>query len=136
MKSIVRSLTLIFLTVVCSFSFAQTTPQNGNIGAEATTFRHPLWSEQSNIYEVNVRQYSKEGTFKAFEKSMPRLQKMGVRILWFMPINPIGIEGRKMSPSDLGSYYAVMNYKEQRQEAGSRPKSGKNESKTHTLTQR
>ncbi|MGN6341691.1 MAG: alpha-amylase family glycosyl hydrolase [Ginsengibacter sp.] len=118
MKSIVHSLTLIFLSLACSFSFAQTTPQNGNIGAEATTFRHPLWSEQSNIYEVNVRQYSKEGTFKAFEKSLPRLQKMGVRILWFMPINPIGIEGRKMSASDLGSYYAVMNYKEVNPEFG------------------
>ena len=65
-----------------------------------------------------MRQYSKEGTFKAFEKSLPRLQKMGVRILWFMPINPIGVEGRKMSSSDLGSYYAVMNYKEVNPEFG------------------
>src|SRR6185312_15095860 len=118
MKFFLRSVSLLFLTAISSLSFAQIAPQNGNIGAPATTFRHPSWSAQSNIYEVNVRQYSKEGTFKAFEKSLPRLQKMGVRILWFMPINPIGIEGRKMSASDMGSYYAVMNYKEVNPEFG------------------
>ncbi len=36
---------------------------------------------------------------------------MGVEILWFMPINPIGIEGRKMTEADLGSYYSVRDYK-------------------------
>jgi glycosidase len=71
---------------------------------------HPAWSYQSNIYEVNLRQYTPEGTFKAFEKSLPRLRKMGVEILWFMPINPIGVEGRKDSPADLGSYYSVRDY--------------------------
>ena len=101
MKHGLRSFCLMWFTIICSFSFGQTLSQDGNIGAEGSSFRHPAWSEQSNIYEVNVRQYSKEGTFKAFEKALPRLQKMGVKILWFMPINPIGIEGRKMSPSDL-----------------------------------
>lgn len=72
---------------------------------------HPLWSAQSNIYEVNVRQYSPAGTFKEFEKHLPRLKAMGVEILWFMPINPIGIEGRKMTADELGSYYAVRDYK-------------------------
>jgi alpha-amylase len=71
---------------------------------------HPLWSEQSNIYEVNLRQYTASSSIKDFEKSLPRLKKMGVEILWFMPINPIGIEGRKMTSSDLGSYYAVRDY--------------------------
>ena len=72
---------------------------------------HPKWSEQSNIYEVNLRQYSKAGSIKEFEKHLPRLRKMGVEILWFMPITPIGVEGRKMTNSDLGSYYAVKDYK-------------------------
>lgn len=88
------------------------------MGAPATSFNHPSWSEQSNIYEVNVRQYSPEGTFKAFEKSLPRLKEMGIQILWFMPITPIGIEGRKQSESELGSYYAVRNYKEVNPEFG------------------
>jgi alpha-amylase len=72
--------------------------------------QHPRWSDQSNIYEVNLRQYSVEGTIKAFEGSLQRLKDMGVEILWFMPINPIGLEGRKATEKDLGSYYAVKDY--------------------------
>jgi glycosidase len=68
------------------------------------------WFVSSNIYEVNLRQYTREGTIKAFEKSLPRLKEMGVEILWFMPITPIGIEGRKENPKEMGSYYAVRNY--------------------------
>ncbi|MEO8712938.1 MAG: alpha-amylase family glycosyl hydrolase, partial [Parafilimonas sp.] len=68
---------------------------------------HPAWIMQGNIYEVNVRQYTPEGTFKAFEKSLPRLKKMGVQTLWFMPITPISKVERKGA---LGSYYAVANY--------------------------
>lgn len=67
----------------------------------------PDYVLQSNIYEVNVRQYSPEGTFKAFEKSLPRLKEMGVEILWFMPITPISQVDRK---GVLGSYYAVADY--------------------------
>ena len=70
-------------------------------------FLHPLWSYNTNIYEVNVRQYTQEGTFKAFQKHFPRLKDMGVEILWFMPVTPISLKGRKGS---LGSYYAVQNY--------------------------
>ncbi|CAN5234588.1 alpha-amylase family glycosyl hydrolase [soil metagenome] len=87
-------------------------------GQPKTSFSHPSWSGQSNIYEVNLRQYSKSGTFKYFQKHLPRLKKMGVEILWFMPITPIGIEGRKMTSADLGSYYAVRNYKEVNPEFG------------------
>ncbi len=68
---------------------------------------HPAWIMQGNIYEVNVRQYTPEGTFNAFEKSLPRLKAMGVQTLWFMPINPISKTDRKGS---LGSYYAIANY--------------------------
>ncbi len=62
----------------------------------------------TNIYEVNVRQYTPEGTFNAFAKHLPRLQKMGVKTIWFMPIQPIGIKNRKGS---LGSYYSIKDYK-------------------------
>lgn len=68
---------------------------------------HPAWILQGNIYEVNVRQYTPEGTFKAFAKSLDRLKEMGVQTLWFMPINPISHTNRKGS---LGSYYAVSTY--------------------------
>lgn len=75
----------------------------------------PKWSENSVIYEVNVRQYSEEGTFNEFAKSLPRLKQMGVEILWFMPIHPIGELNRK---GTLGSYYSVKNYKEINPEFG------------------
>lgn len=68
---------------------------------------HPAWMMQGNIYEVNVRQYTPEGTFNAFAKHLDRLKEMGVETIWFMPINPISKLDRKGS---LGSYYAVSDY--------------------------
>ena len=68
---------------------------------------HPAWMMQGNIYEVNVRQYTPEGTFNAFAKHLDRLKAMGVETIWFMPINPISKLDRK---GTLGSYYAVSDY--------------------------
>jgi glycosidase len=75
----------------------------------------PLWSINSTIYEVNLRQYAKNSSFKSFEKEIPRLKSMGVDILWFMPIHPIGVKERK---GTLGSYYAVKDYKAVSEEFG------------------
>ncbi|HOO85049.1 MAG TPA: alpha-amylase, partial [Prolixibacteraceae bacterium] len=49
----------------------------------------PEWSHDAVIYEVNVRQFTPEGTFEAFSEHLPRLKELGVEILWFMPIYPI-----------------------------------------------
>ena len=68
---------------------------------------HPEWSYNASIYEVNVRQYSPGGTFQEFEQHLPRLKDLGVGILWFMPIHPIGELNRK---GTLGSYYSVRDY--------------------------
>lgn len=68
---------------------------------------HPAWIMQGNIYEVNLRQYTKEGTLNAFAKHLDRIKEMGVQTVWFMPINPISKVDRKGS---LGSYYAVSDY--------------------------
>jgi glycosidase len=65
------------------------------------------WKHTTNIYEVNVRQYTEEGTFRAFEKEMPRLKAMGVKTLWFMPITPIAQQNKKGS---MGSPYAASDY--------------------------
>ena len=71
---------------------------------------------QSNIYEVNIRQYTQEGTLKAFEEQhLERLKQQNVDILWLMPVFPISEEGRK---GTLGSYYAVKNYTEINPEFG------------------
>ena len=71
------------------------------------TVRHPDWAANATIYEVNIRNYTPEGTFRAFEAHLPRLAQMGVVLLWLMPVHPIGELGRKGS---LGSPYAVRDY--------------------------
>lgn len=74
----------------------------------AQEFSPPDWSYNKAIYEVNVRQYTDEGNFKAFEKHLPKLKELGADILWLMPIHPIGEKNRK---GTLGSYYSVKDYK-------------------------
>jgi glycosidase len=91
------------LMIVAALFSAQLALANDTARVEG----HPKWILQGNIYEVNVRQYTPEGTFKAFSKHLDRLKKMGVQTLWFMPVNPISKIDRKGS---LGSYYAVADY--------------------------
>jgi alpha-amylase len=67
----------------------------------------PDWAKPAVLYEINVRQFSKEGTLNAITKDLPRLKSLGVDILWLMPIHPISIIKRKGS---LGSPYAVADY--------------------------
>jgi glycosidase len=71
-------------------------------------FKKADWIKNTDVYEVNIRQYSLEGTFKAFEKQLPRLKDMGVSTLWFMPITPIS---RKLKKGTMGSSYACSDYK-------------------------
>ena len=79
------------------------------------------WDEQTLysgvMYEVNVRQYTKEGTFDAFATHLPRLKTLGVDILWFMPIHPISVKNRK---GTLGSYYSIADYYDVNPEFGTK----------------
>jgi glycosidase len=75
--------------------------------AVTSKVEHPEWTESATIYEVNIRQYTPEGTFKAFIEHLPRLDNLGVDILWLMPVQPIGEKYRKGS---LGSYYSICDY--------------------------
>lgn len=68
---------------------------------------HPEWSKNAVIYQVNTRQFTPEGTFRAAEAHLPRLKALDVDILWLMPIHEIGVKNRKGS---LGSPYAVKDY--------------------------
>jgi len=68
------------------------------------------------IYEMNVRQYTAEGTFAAAQQELPRLKELGVDVVWMMPIYQIGEKGRK---GTLGSYYAIKDYKTPNPEFGS-----------------
>lgn len=66
------------------------------------------WTADAVLYQLNTRQFTPEGTFKAAQQQLPRLAAMGVDIIWLMPIHPIGVENRKGS---LGSPYAVRDYR-------------------------
>ena len=94
----------------------------------------PEVEESAVIYEVNIRQYSPEGTFNAFTKDIPQLKELGVKIIWVMPIFPISQTKRKATGGDdskfasempkeeqhkyLGSYYAVSDFKKVNPEFG------------------
>ncbi|MEM6687595.1 MAG: alpha-amylase family glycosyl hydrolase [Bacteroidota bacterium] len=88
--------------------------------------------ESAVIYEANIRQYSKEGSFDAFTKDIPQLRELGVKVIWLMPIFPISetkrkatgdqfvsdIEDPKEREKYLGSYYAVSDFKKINPEFG------------------
>ncbi len=90
--------------------------------------------ESSVIYEANIRQYSKEGTFDAFTRDIPQLKELGVKVIWLMPVFPISETKRKATGGDfasliedeaerkkmLGSYYAVSDFTEVNPEFGTK----------------
>ena len=82
---------------------------SNNTIEENTTIEDPKeWSKNATIYEVNIRQYTPEGTINAFTEHLPQLDSLGVDILWLMPIFPIGEENRK---GGMGSAYSVRDYR-------------------------
>ncbi len=125
MKTTLKLLLLLGLFFTCNSSEdKKETGQNASDKTEIKTFRpmpyveltHPEWSKKATIYEVNLRQYTQEGTFRAFENHLPRLKNMGIDIIWLMPIHPIGEKNRKGS---MGSYYSVKDYYSVNKEFGS-----------------
>jgi alpha-amylase len=77
---------------------------------------YPAWSRSAVIYEVNVRQYTPQGTFAALQTHLPRLKALGVDVLWLMPVQPIGVKNRK---GHLGSPYSISDYTAVNPEYGS-----------------
>ncbi|GLC23929.1 alpha-amylase family glycosyl hydrolase [Roseisolibacter agri] len=86
---------------------AAATPAPGATPA-VTSVAHPEWTRTASIYEVNVRQFTPEGTIAALQRHLPRLDSLGVDILWLMPVQPIGKKNRK---GPLGSYYSIADYR-------------------------
>lgn len=95
--------------VVAATMLACNTQLSTNISKSNSkmSFKKANWIQSTDVYEVNLRQYTKEGTINAFLKELPRLKEMGVSTLWFMPITPIAEKGRK---GTMGSYYACSDY--------------------------
>lgn len=77
-------------------------------GRQTGEVSHPEWSYNSVIYEMNIRQYTSQGTLAAAEEHLPRLSQAGFDLIWLMPVQPIGVTDRK---GDLGSYYSISDYR-------------------------
>ncbi len=69
--------------------------------------KHPEWARKAVMYQINTRQFTREGTFRAAEKHLPRIKELGADILWLMPVHEIGVKNRK---GTLGSPYSVKDY--------------------------
>lgn len=103
-------LACILLMTASSCKLMKKDDENGKSKTTSTMqnrFRPVEWAHITNIYEVNLRQYTVAGTINAFAAELPRLKEMGVKTLWFMPLTPIAQKNRKGS---LGSYYACSDY--------------------------
>lgn len=97
------------LTPPCASAATRATPAalSAYQSKPYVTFESAAWTRNATIYQINTRQFTAEGTFKAAQQQLPRLQALGVGILWLMPIHPIGQARRKGA---LGSPYAVRDY--------------------------
>lgn len=106
---------LVWLSVIFLLPFSGCEVKESSQARSADAKNHPDWIMQGNVYEVNVRQYTPEGTLQAFGRHLDRLKEMGVQTLWFMPLNPISRKDRKGA---LGSYYAISGFTQVNPEFG------------------
>lgn len=94
----------------------QAQPESTAPAAQDRGRLQPEWTRDAVIYEVNLRQYTPEGSFKAFAAHLPELRELGVTVLWLMPIHPIS---RTKRIGKLGSYYSVTDFRAVNPEFGS-----------------
>ncbi len=107
-KHLLRVFVIVTMLCSCEFNTPDETPAFAKAVAN-TSFQFDETMEESGvIYEVNIRQYSPEGSINAFIQDIPKLKELGVKIIWVMPIFPISETKRK---GGLGSYYAVSDFR-------------------------
>lgn len=113
MKSLRLQLAAALITLWACQSDPQQKP-TADVSTKTKSF--PEVAKDMTIYEVNIRQHTIQGTFKAFQDDLPRLKTLGADMLWIMPMQPIGEKNRK---GTLGSYYSIKDYKSVNPEFGS-----------------
>ena len=70
----------------------------------------PTWLRDGVLYEIFPRDFSPAGNLNGVTARLDQMKKLGVTILWVMPIHPIGEKFRKGnfgSPYSISDYYAV-----------------------------
>lgn len=82
------------------------------------------------IYEIYVRNHGSHGTFADVEVDLERIHALGVDVIWFMPIHPIGKVNKKGS---LGCPYSISDYREVNPEYGTKADFARLIEKAHGL---
>lgn len=75
----------------------------------------PAFHRNLVIYEIYVRNHGPNGTFAEVTADLPRIRDLGVDVVWFMPIHPIGQLNKK---GRLGCPYSIADYREVNAEYG------------------
>ncbi len=123
-KLLLLLLTSSILTVSCKNEQKDTKEETNEMAKDSLAPVSDEVMESAVIYEVNIRQYSPEGTFNAFTKDIPQLKDLGVKVVWLMPMYPIAMKNRKATGEKsieditdtierkkyLGSYYSISDY--------------------------
>ena len=68
------------------------------------------WIRSAVVYEVNTRNFSPGGDFDGVTARLDDLARLGVTVLWLMPVHPVGVLNRKGthgSPYSVRDYYAI-----------------------------
>lgn len=107
MRSASLSRSIAAVVLVSAAACRQDAPRAASATPTASPPTPAAWTKTATIYEINVRQYTPEGTFAALRKQLPRLDSLGIDVLWLMPVQPIGVKNRK---GLLGSYYSIRDY--------------------------
>lgn len=99
--------TAIMLFAGCKQEEVQESSTIGKTETFSVDNTHSKTTSDKVIYELNLYNFTSEGTFAAAEQQIPRLQKLGIDILWLMPVQ---IRGAKNKIGTLGSPYCIRDY--------------------------
>jgi glycosidase len=104
-------------------SIASTGGAGGGGGTPAPPDPFEVWRRREPIYELYVRHFSEEGTFKGVEAKLPELKALGVGVVWLLPVHEIGsivpANGGEAIDAPHGNPYAVKSYERLNPEYGS-----------------
>ncbi len=106
------------IALLCTFLFTQanaahafsTAGRSQETGENISTLHarpSVKWVKDAVIYEVYPRSFSRDESFQSIINKLPEIKKLGVTVIWVMPIHPIGKLHRK---GPLGSPYSISNY--------------------------
>jgi glycosidase len=112
LKQIISFFTVAIILLATACQNAATKTASANKQA----MKVPDWAKNATIYELNIRQFSKEGTFAKATAGLKDIKGLGIDIIWVMPIFPISEKNRKCNEKETtecwGSHYAATSFKE------------------------